>query len=225
MSDDSADRTASSGRRSSHAAPVEGFNFTAHMRALCADLVARLPELGHVDLARVAIRFCQARRPVSHGLHASLTPLRFEGGALCCRRGGQTWTIERLFDASGREMLYLLSFYLPRFLERPLEEKLTTVVHELWHIGPAFDGDLRRHPGRCWAHTASQKKFDQWARGLALRWLALDPPASTYDFLRRDFRGLERACGPIHGQKIRTPKLIRASVASTAADGRGPRRA
>lgn len=186
-----------------------GFNFTAHVRALCADLSARVPELGHVDVDRVAIRFCQARSRVRHGLHASLTPLRFEGGALASRRRGQTWTIERLFDASGREMLYLLSFYLPRFLERPLEEKLTTVVHELWHIGPTFDGDLRRHPGRCYAHTASQKQFDDLARRLALKWLSLGPPAETYDFLRRDFGELEQAFGSVYGQKIRTPRLIR----------------
>ncbi len=215
MSDRPDDRRASSPGRSPRRAPADGFNFTAHMRSLCADLIARVPELGHIDLARVAIRFCQARRRVGHGLHASLTPMRFEGGALCCRRRGQTWTVERLFDASGREMLYLLSFYLPRFLERPLEEKLTTVVHELWHIGPAFDGDLRRHPGRCWAHTASQKEFDEGARRLVQGWLALDPPAATYEFLRHDFHDLERAFGGVYGQKIRTPKLIRASVAST----------
>ena len=32
--------------------------------------------------------------------------------------------IQRLYDASGREMLYILSFYLPRYLDLPLPEKL-----------------------------------------------------------------------------------------------------
>jgi predicted metallopeptidase len=188
-----------------------GFNFTAHMRALCADLAARLPDLAHVDTSRVAIRFCQTRRRTAHGLFASLTPMRFEGGALVARRRGRTWSVERLYDDAGREMLYLLSFYLPRFLDRPFEEKLCTVVHELWHISPDFNGDLRRHPGRFFAHGHSQKEYDAQVRRLAHKWLALDPPPAVFDFVRTDLAELLARHGRIVGQKIPAPKLIRAS--------------
>jgi hypothetical protein len=190
---------------------ASGFNFNAHMRSLCADLTGRLPELQHIDIGRVAIRYCQTRRPAKHGLFASLTPMRFEGGALVSRRRGRTWTIERLYDDAGREMLYLLSFYLPRFLDRPYDDKLATVVHELWHIGPAFDGDLRRHPGRCFAHGHSQKKYDELVFGLAAKWQSLAPPPEVCDFLHADFRALAQRHGPIYGQRIRTPRLIPAS--------------
>ncbi|MEX0978574.1 MAG: hypothetical protein WDZ48_06970 [Pirellulales bacterium] len=188
-----------------------GFNFTAHMRRLCDDLCARLSQLAHIDMRQVAIRYCQARQSTRHGLFASLTPMRFAGGELSSRRRGREWTVERLYDDAGREMLYLLSFYLPRFLEQPLSEKLSTVVHELWHIGPAFDGDLRRHDGRCYAHGHSQQKYDAHVDQLAAQWLALDPPAEVHEFLQSDFRQLARRHGRIIGQKIRTPKLIRAS--------------
>ena len=198
-------------QRSGATDPSAGFNFTLHMRRLCADLSLRVPELTHIDLKRVAIRFCQARKAVRHGVQASLTPLRFERGELYSRRRGRTWTIERLYDDAGREMLYLLSFYLPRFLERTYEEKLTTVVHELWHISPSFDGDLRRHPGRCYAHSHSQRQFDALAGQIATKWLSLDPPPETHGFLRLSFGELERHHGPIYGQKIPTPKLVRAS--------------
>ncbi len=187
------------------------FDFTLHMRRLCADVTSRLDEFSHVDMQRVAIRFCQARKRVRHGLQATLTPLRFEQGQLSGRRRGRDWTVERLYDSAGREMLYLLSFYLPRFLDRTFDEKLATVVHELWHIGPQFDGDLRRHPGRCYAHTHSQKQYDTLVSQLARKWLSLDPPGPTYDFLRYDFAQLDRNHGRIFGQKIPTPKLIRAS--------------
>ncbi len=190
-------------------AAQQGFNFTEHMRLLCTDLAARLPELSHIEMSRVAIRFCQARIRSRHGMYASLTPMRFEGGRLESRRRGRAWTVERLFDDAGREMLYLLSFYLPRFLERPFEEKLATVVHELWHIGPAFDGDLRRHPGRCYAHTHSQKQYDAVVQELAGKWLSLDPPQDVYAFLRCNFRQLEERYGRVFGQKIRTPRLLR----------------
>src|SRR5947208_9857388 len=91
------------------------FDFTLHIRRLCDDVVGRLPELAHVDMSRVAVSFCQTRKAVPHGMFASLTPLRFAGGAVTTMRRGRPHAIERVCDVSGREMLYILSFYLPRF--------------------------------------------------------------------------------------------------------------
>ena len=186
-----------------------GFDFTLHIRRLCQDMVARLEELRHIDMGLVAVSFSQARKAADCGMYASLTPLRFAGGERHTVRRGQRWTLQRVYDG-GREMLYILNFYLPRFLDLPLEEKLTTVVHELWHIGPRFDGDLRRFRGRCYAHSGSQQKYDAQAKRLVDRWLALGPPAPLYDFLHLRFRQLSARHGRVHGQRVPTPKLIRA---------------
>ena len=190
------------------AAPAAGFDFTFHVRGLCDDMVCRLPELRHVDLTRVAVSFSQTRKPVNHGLYASLTPMRFAGARMHTIRRGRKWTVGRLYDESGREMLYILSFYLPRFLDLAFREKLTTVMHELWHIGPEFDGDVRRFNGRCYAHSGSQRNYDAHVSRLADQWLSLDPPLSVYEFLRHNFRDLVTRYGRIHGTKIPTPKLI-----------------
>ena len=189
-------------------AHVRGFDFTLHVRQLCDDMVYRLPPLRHIDLSRVAISFSQTRKAVSHGLYASLTPLRFAGGSRHTVRRGRKWTVQRLVDDSGREMLYLISFYVPRFLDQGFRHKLTTVVHELWHISPRFDGDLRRFRGRCYAHTSSQQQYDAKVEQLVDRWLSLDPPAHVYNFLRCDFGELVRRYGKIYGVKIPAPKLI-----------------
>ncbi len=186
-----------------------GFDFTACMRRLCADICARLSEFAHVDLDRVALRGCQTRRHGRYGIHASLTPMRFEGGALHTTRRGRLYTIRPLRDASGREMLYLLSFYLPRFLDLPLEEKLATTCHELWHIGPAFDGDIRRiDHGRCYAHGPSEEQFHAGMQALARRWLEQRPPESLYAELRSDFAALRRRHGQVLATRIPTPRLV-----------------
>lgn len=185
-----------------------GFDFTSHLRRLCDDMVYRLPELRHVDLTRVAISFCQTRKLVDHGLYASLTPLRFAGGASRTTRNGRTWTVQRLVNESDFEMLYLLSFYLPRFLNQSFHHKLTTVLHELWHVSPKFDGDLRRFTGRFYAHSASQKQYDATVQGMVQRWLSLEPPASVYEFLHHDFRTLAQLYGKVYGTRIAAPKLI-----------------
>ena len=185
-----------------------GFDFTSAMHRLCADMVRRLPQLGHIELARVAISFCQARRDVTHGLQASLTPLRFEGGATTAHRNGRCWACQRVVDPSGREYLYVLSFYLPRFLNLSVEEKLSTTLHELWHISPACDGDLRRHEGRCYAHGTSQREYDAHMDRLAREWLSLDPPYHLYEFLESSYDHLVAEHGGVYGQHIAVPKLL-----------------
>ncbi|HEX4130352.1 MAG TPA: hypothetical protein VHZ24_09930 [Pirellulales bacterium] len=194
------------GLRSSAA---DAFDFTAHMRSVCVDIAARLSEFRHVDMARVAIRWCQARHRWRHGVQATLTPMRFAGGASVAVRRGRRWSVRPLFDADGREMLYLLSFYLPRFLNQPFEEKLATICHELWHIGPAFDGDLRRHEhGRYYAHGPSEAEYHGQMRVLARAWLDRAPPAALCDPLRGDFRALLRRHGRVVGLRLPTPKLV-----------------
>jgi len=186
----------------------KGFDFTAAIRALCTDMVVRLPELAHIDLARVAVGLSRSRRPGPYGVYAMLTPLRFAGGRQEQVRRGRRWRVEPLVDESGQEFLYLMNFYVPRFLDLSLEEKLSTVVHEMWHIGPQFDGDLRRHAGRCYAHGRSQRQYDAAMDQLAQRWLAADPPPQLYEFLASSFEQLRTEYGAVRGQRWRTPRIV-----------------
>jgi predicted metallopeptidase len=171
-------------------------------------MVRRIAELAHIDMTRVAVSFSQARKLGQYGVYATLTPLRFVGGQTQTIRRGRPWSIQRLYDAAGREMLYILSFYLPRYLDLPLREKLKTVVHELWHISPAFDGDLRRFDGRCQFHTASKRTYDEHAHRLVDGYLASAPDPSLYEFLHDDYHALLARHGRIYGTKVPAPKLI-----------------
>src|SRR5690606_26152051 len=80
-------------------------DFTAAIRRTCVDMSRRLPELAHIDMARVAVGFCQTRKAVPHGYQASLTPLRFENGSEETVRRGRRYTCQRLYDPAGREYL------------------------------------------------------------------------------------------------------------------------
>jgi len=183
-------------------------DFTLAMERLCEDIVAQTPELSHVRMRQVAVSFAQARRRVLHGLQAKLTPLRFERGALVARRCGHEWTIRRMFRGE-HEFLYILTFYLPRFLDQSLDEKFVTIFHELFHISPRFDGDIRRHAGRCHVHTSSQKDYDREMAQLAQQYLKRQPPEAVWAFLRHSFDDLIRQHGAVIGRRIAIPKLIR----------------
>jgi hypothetical protein len=155
----------------------------------------------------VAVTFAQTRRPVLHGLQAKLTPLRFDGGALTTERRGVLWTVPRQFRA-GHELLYILTFYLPRFLDQSLDEKLITVFHELFHISPRFNGDIRRHQGRYHVHTHSQKEYDREMLRLAHRYLQQQPDEGLWSFLRLDFAALTQTHGVVVGLKLPIPRLV-----------------
>lgn len=187
---------------------MDGFDYTLHIRRLAEDMVGRLPELAHIDLARVAVAVCQTRKSVSHGIFASLTPLRFAGGAATTVRRGRPHAIQRVVNSDGREMLYIFSVYLPRFQNLVFREKLITVLHELWHISPNFDGDIRRHAGRYHAHSHSQAEYDREMGLLADRWLAAGPPADLWAFLEGDFAQLSARHPRIVGLRIRRPRIL-----------------
>jgi len=159
-------------------------------------------------MARVAIGFSQTRKNTSWGMHASLTPLRFADGATETVRRGRRWKMPRYYNPVGVELLYILHFYLPRFFNLSLREKLTTAIHELWHIGPKFDGDLRRYPGRCFAHGSRQSQFDKDVESLVEAYLLAEPSESTLAFLRLDFSELQYHHGGVYGCRIPKPHLI-----------------
>jgi Putative phage metallopeptidase len=189
-------------------ATQNGFDFTSRMRLVCQEVVQSLPEFGHVDMNRVAVSFAQARMRTSWGMYASLTPLRFPGGNIEGQKRGRRYAIQQMVDRSGREMLYILTFYLPRFQDQTFREKLITIFHELWHISPHFDGDLRRHEGRCYAHTHSQAQYDAHMAMLVDRWLQLSPSPELLDFLEHSFHALQNLHGRVYGVKVPRPKLI-----------------
>jgi hypothetical protein len=197
-------------------------DFSAAMRRLCADVAGRCEALRHVHMPRVLVSFTPARNRSRYGLQARVTPLRFADGALTRRHGPAEYQVQRFF-VDGREMLYLLTFCLPRFLDQPFEEKLVTVFHELYHVGPAFDGDLRRHPGRYAVHSHSKDRYDARMAELAREYVADHPDPDVFDFLRGGSRELWDRHGGIVGTVVPRPKLLPvAAVARSAARRQAP---
>lgn len=100
----------------------------------------------------------------------------------------------------GKELLYLFSIMLPRFYELSSTEKLETIMHELYHISEAFDGDVRRFPGRNWQH-GSKKLYQARSEKFARDWLAKDPDPALFNFLQYNSAQLIERYGSIMGGK------------------------
>jgi hypothetical protein len=136
-----------------------------------------------------------------------VTPLRFHGGRLTRQRRGVTYQVQRYF-VDRHEILYLVTFCLPRFLDLDFDEKLITLFHELYHISPAFDGDLRRHDGRYAIHSHSQRRYDEHMAHLARNYLDGGAEPRLHAFLRLNFAQLQSRHGAVVGVMVPRPKII-----------------
>lgn len=190
------------------------FDFCKHVRALSVDIVAKTPELAHIDVNRLLFGMTQARTARPHGLQARVTPLRFARGQLFRQRRGVAYQVQR-YVVAGREMLYLVTFCLPRFLDQTFDDKFITLFHELYHISPAFDGDLRRCGGRYKLHTHSKRDYDAHMAQLARSYLARCRDATLHHFLRLDFAQLRYRHGDVLSIVVPRPKLVPVAMRRT----------
>jgi predicted metallopeptidase len=177
------------------------------MRHLCEDIVKRCQVLRHVDVSRLLFSATQARSGRAYGLQARVTPLRFPNGQLTSRRRGILYQVQR-YVVEKREMFYVMAFCLPRFLDQDFDDKLVTLFHELYHIGPAFDGDLRRQHGRYSIHSRSKRCYDKHMADLARAYLANGADLPRHAFLRLTFEQLQQRHGSVVGAVVPRPKLI-----------------
>ncbi len=185
----------------------EPFDFCTAMHRLVMDVAIRCAEFRHLQAPRILLTVTQARTNGVNGLHARVTPLRFPGGASVRMRRGFPYQIQRYF-VENHEYLYLLTFCLPRFLDLPFEQKFVTFFHELYHFGPAFDGDIRRHEGRCHVHSHSQRQYDMRMAELARDYLARKPDPGIYAFFRLNFAQLRARHTSVTGIVVPHPMMI-----------------
>jgi predicted metallopeptidase len=184
-------------------------NLTAELERLIADIVAKSAEFSHIDPRRLLVCVNSSRNS-THGAFAKIHPLRFHGGELTrvLKRGrSRIACIMPEVRHNGVEMLYVIYFTLPRFMDRPLLEKLVTIFHELYHISPAFDGDIRRFPGRNFAHGSSAKKYNLLMAGFVDKYLQLPSSRELVAFLDGDMAELRLKFRAIVGRKMTMPKI------------------
>ena len=175
-----------------------------------ADIVCKVSEFSHIDPTKVLLCVSSTRGSGVHGTFAKIHPLRFPGGSRSreIRRGRRVFTCTMpAVTHRDNEILYLIYFLVPRFLNLSLREKLVTVFHELYHISPDFDGDIRRFSGRNFAHGSSRKRYNKLMESLVDGYLQEKKSLDAFDFLAGDMDALRVKYQAIVGRRYPTPKL------------------
>lgn len=185
-------------------------NLTRELERLVSHVAAHVPELAHIDPARLLICISSTRGGGIRGTYAKIHPLRFPGGTKTMerRRGRHTWLCTMpSVTRRDTEILYVIYFLVPRFFDLPPREKLVTVFHELYHVSPAFDGDIRRFPGRNFAHGSSTRKYNAYMGALVDAYLAEHGEPELLAFLDGTLAELLGRHRTIVGRRFRVPVI------------------
>ncbi len=184
------------------------FDYSYHTKKLVGDISRRCGPLRHVDSHKILVGVSRSRNNKRHGLQAKLVPLKFQWGRRTIQASGNWYCRIPKITYNGNEILYVIYFCVPRFLNLSFDEKLTILFHELYHISPAFNGDIRRFPGRFYQHSRSEKKYDTIARELSEQYLHSPHSRKLTHFLRFDHETLRQKFGEVVGMSPRLPEAI-----------------
>ncbi len=169
-------------------------NLNAAVSALIAHISDVVPEYGHIDAQRILIVAGEARR-ASRG---TVKPLFFQGGQRIDFLGRRKPAVE----IGGRRMRYIITLRPLFFRKATLRQRITTILHELFHISPVFDGslDLSRR------HARAGSSFDTQFRPVARRALRRIEPAFLrlleYNGEVRVLQWLEKPQSWMPGEKL-----------------------
>lgn len=155
-------------------------NMTLAVKRLVRDVAARVPELSYVRPSRVLVVAGEARR-------ASRATIRPAHQGSAARRAAGGGAARPLVRVKGRTILYVITLRPLWFLASTPEERIATVLHELYHASTRFDGTL--HRGR--RHSRLPRaRYNRKIRTLLRRYLAAAPPEVIAPF---GHRGIVRA--------------------------------
>lgn len=138
---------------------------TRALHRLISDVATRLPEFAHLEPERILVVAGEARRTS----HASVRPLSQGKG-----RSRPTVRID------GTSIRYVITLRPLWFRASTGEQRIATLLHELFHLSGRFDGTL--HRGR--RHAAMGEAFSRRLKPLVKRYLAEAPPELLAPFSR-----------------------------------------
>ncbi|MBS2026900.1 MAG: hypothetical protein JST54_03260 [Deltaproteobacteria bacterium] len=143
--------------------------------ALIRDIARRVPQLGHVRASGILVVAGEARR----ASHATVRPQRFPGTHTRFSRDGRRE--KPRLRIKGREILYVVTLRPLWFRGCTPEQRVGSVIHELYHCSTRFNGTL--HAGR--RHARMGPRFMKKVGPMVRRYLAEAPDEVLSPFAHR----------------------------------------
>lgn len=180
-------------------------NLTESLREAAGEICGWVPDLAHVDVSRVQFALFYTRSAQRTLTYARCYPLSREIKQV----GKRVYALEPLYTPERRKARYILAFAWKRYWNMTPRKRLETLVHELYHISPRFDGRLRDFEVGG-SHGHGLRWFDRQVREL----MEVHIP----DGLEEDFPALSislKSGLKVTGQKLQVPEWVRLQEAET----------
>jgi len=176
---------------------------------LLSDLIINISNscslFSHIDPDKVTVCIASSRSGTRGGIWGKLVPLRFENGSRIVRHRDSFYAMPEI-SRNSISQLYLVYFYMPRFFDLDAYEKLKVVFHELYHIDPGFNGDIRRMAKVKAAHGHSRKHFDLHFKDELDGFFSLIKGSAMMDFLSMNSLMLYSDYSRVMGYRTKVPR-------------------
>ncbi len=166
--------------------------------ALMWEIAQSIEAFANFDFSRLSVSVSTSRSKGKFGVWAYVTPLRYVGGSLFRKgrryglAGQYTYEMKGVDLATPLSPLYMITILVPRFFNLSFEERLETLVHEMYHIHPLFRGDLRRFPRPHIHHGPTPRAFNARVKTFAKEALQKDNSLKHHPLLRDPGAGFEK---------------------------------
>ena len=183
-------------------------NITDVFTLIIRDMIERTEEFRLFDINRILV-CCSTNRNTSRGgIYGKLVPLKFENGSEIIKHKSYYYSIPRL-TVNNIDILYVIYFYIPKFLDLPAEKKIDVMFHERYHINPDFNGDIRRMGKFKKAHGHSRKSFDEKYKEYAESFYSYIKNTPFIKFLEMDTKTLKNEFPELSYRRMKVPKPVR----------------
>jgi hypothetical protein len=184
--------------------PVDSINLSDVLAHVMHEFIRRYPLFHHIDLNRVQV-CVSSNRSGRGGLYGNLVPLRFRDGSPVVRHRGRVYRMPA-YEINGVEQLYLVYFFMPRFFDLPLGDKVKVLAHELYHISADFNGDIRRMGRTRAAHGHSRERFDSFFMKEVRDFIPYISGTPYANFLNLDTRGINGTFRAVKAMRLKMPR-------------------
>ena len=173
-----------------------------------ADLIIHQTSIfKHIDKNRILICLSSNRGNRRGGTYGKLVPLRFKDGSESLQYRGKIYAMPKVVNNKINQ-LYIVYFYFPKFFDIDPYQKLRVIFHELYHISPEFNGDIRRMGKVKASHGHSKKQFDSLFENELKTFYKYISKSEYINFLRMNGKSIHKNYHNVYCRRMKVPKPV-----------------
>ncbi|MFH0974762.1 MAG: putative metallopeptidase [Spirochaetota bacterium] len=189
---------------------LQKLNITDILTDIIKEITIRSESFSHIDAKKITVCLGSNRNNCRGAIYGKLVPLKFKDGSDKLQFRGRYYKIPEIMN-EGIAQLYAVYFYLPKFFNLSAEEKLRVIFHELYHISPEFNGDIRRMGSVKKAHGSSRKKFDLKFEKEVKLFFKFISNTAYLDLLTMDSKSLQKNY-LVYARRMKIPKPVPVNI-------------